>query len=118
MSEANLMRAIQLDTTPAGLRLYRNNVGVLKDSLGRHVRFGVGGVGGSDLIGWTPIVITPDMVGRTVAVFTAAEVKVPGGNPTIEQALFVKSVKDAGGIAGVVHSTEETLALAAGFKGK
>lgn len=29
----------------------------------------------SDLIGFTPITITPDMIGRKIAVFTAVEVK-------------------------------------------
>ena len=34
------------------------------------------GVGSSDLIGVTRITVTPEMVGKTVAVFTAVEVKV------------------------------------------
>ena len=31
-----------------------------------------------DLVGWTEITVTPEMVGRTIAVFTAEEVKATG----------------------------------------
>ena len=33
---------------------------------------------GGDRIGWTEIVITPDMVGKKIAVFTNIEIKGPG----------------------------------------
>ncbi|KKL44805.1 hypothetical protein LCGC14_2362030, partial [marine sediment metagenome] len=63
--------------------------------------------GSSDLIGWTPVEITPAMVGSTAAVFTAIEVKrSKGGVTTTEQKRFIKRVKQAGGIAGVAASAE------------
>lgn len=67
------------------------------------------GVGSSDLIGFTPVVITAEMVGSTVAVFTAVEVKSASGRPTQPQLDFVKMVRDAGGIACVARSSQDAL---------
>lgn len=62
-------------------------------------------VGASDLCGLTSIVITPAMVGKRVAVFTAIEAKEEGGGRTSEdQADFIDFVRDAGGIAGVANT--------------
>jgi hypothetical protein len=108
MNETNLMNTILLANH--GCRLFRNNTGAIKDQTGRLVRFGLC-KGSSDLIGFKPVTITPEMVGRTVAIFTAIEVKTPGGKPTPEQLHFVKRVKDHGGIAGIARSVEEMLAI-------
>lgn len=63
--------------------------------------------GSSDLIGWTPVTITEDMVGSTVAVFTALEIKGPSGKLTSEQAHFLAQVHRAGGIAEVVRDPDK-----------
>ncbi|HUQ93849.1 MAG TPA: VRR-NUC domain-containing protein [Bryobacteraceae bacterium] len=55
--------------------------------------------GSSDLIGWTPVTVTPEMVGRKVAVFTAVEVKGEKGKIRPEQARFNAAVNEAGGVA-------------------
>lgn len=65
--------------------------------------------GFSDLFGLVPVVITPDMVGQKVAVFTALEVKTPKGRPTDKQAAFIQAVNDNGGRAGVVRSAEDAV---------
>lgn len=91
--------------------MFRNNVGAYRDETGRVIRYGVGNPGGSDLIGWTPVTITPDMVGRTVAVFTAVEVKTPKGKPTEAQINFLHQVKQSGGIAGIARSADDALGL-------
>lgn len=67
--------------------------------------------GGSDLIGWSTVTITPEMVGRTVAIFSAVECKAAGGRVSEEQANFIEQVRKAGGIAGVARSDAEALAL-------
>jgi|TARA_Y100000310_G_scaffold92194_1_gene89795 hypothetical protein len=68
--------------------------------------------GGSDLIGWTPVEITPEMVGRKVAVFTAIECKrEKGGRLSTEQGRFLRRVRDDGGIAGVANSPEAAVAI-------
>lgn len=108
MSETNLMNSILI--ADHGCRLFRNNTGAIKDAEGRLVRFGLC-KGSSDLIGFRPTVITPEMVGKTVAVFTAIEVKTPTGKPTPEQVHFIKRVKELGGIAGIARSVEDALAI-------
>jgi hypothetical protein len=59
--------------------------------------------GSSDLIGWTPVTITPDMVGTTIAVFTAVEVKTGRVRVTEAQTRFLDAVTAAGGIARVAR---------------
>lgn len=64
-------------------------------------------VGVGDLPGWTSITITPEMVGRRVAVFTSIETKrSKGGRASAEQLNWVDQVQKAGGIAGIANSPE------------
>jgi hypothetical protein len=64
-------------------------------------------VGTPDLNGWTPVTITPDMVGCLVAVYTAIETKrSKGGRTSDDQANFIAQVVKAGGIAGVANGPE------------
>lgn len=65
--------------------------------------------GTADLIGWTNIQIKPDMVGRQVSVFTAIEVKTPNVKATKEQAAFVRTVNEAGGIATIARKFKDVL---------
>lgn len=76
----------------------------------RPVEFGLTD-GASDLIGLTQVIITPDMIGRTVALFTAGEVKRPKVTVPEHQQRFVDFVIAFGGIAGVVRSPEDALQL-------
>lgn len=62
--------------------------------------------GSSDLIGWRTVEITPEMVGRRLAVFVALEVKDKGGL-TDEQGRFLQVLGDAGGIAAEVRSVAD-----------
>lgn len=59
------------------------------------------------MLGWTETLITQDMVGRTLAVFTAVEAKMPGKQPTESQRKFLCAVQKAGGIATLAYSTED-----------
>ena len=59
--------------------------------------------GTPDLIGLTSIEITPDMIGKKIAVFTVEEYKTEAyKRVTKEQAAFIKMVESLGGIARVV----------------
>ncbi len=112
--ETDLQQRIRLAVgSLSGFRLWRNNSGKLPDPrTGRWVQFGVASPGGSDLIGYRSIVITPDMVGRTVAVFTAVEIKTATGRATPAQRNFIDHIRRAGGIAAIVRTTAEALRIA------
>ena len=114
MSEAEVQQQIRLRCSQGATRLWRNNSGKLPDpKTGRWVQFGVASPGGSDLIGYRQMVIGPEHVGRTMAVFTAVEVKSATGRATAEQRAFIQHVQAAGGIAGVVRSVDEAAKLLA-----
>ncbi len=106
MSETAILQAVRLALSRAGVVIFRNQVGALRDADDRVVRFGLC-PGSSDLIGWRSVTITPEMVGQRVAVFTACEVKTPTGRTRPEQTHFLATVRDAGGIAMLVRSAEE-----------
>lgn len=106
MTEQDIQNLIRLELSESTeAKIFRNNTGSLKQG-NRTVHFGLCR-GSSDLIGWTPVEITPEMVGQTVAVFTAIEVKTPKGRATKGQKNFIEQVKNAGGIAGIARSAEE-----------
>ncbi len=85
-SEARAQSEIRLAAPARGMRLFRNNVGVLKNEDGRPVRYGLANdssalnkrLKSSDLIGWRRLIITAEMVGCVVAQFVAIECKAPG----------------------------------------
>lgn len=73
--------------------------------------------GTSDLVGWTSVLITPDMVGGRVAVFTCIETKnSKGGKTSADQHNFIEQVHKAGGIAGVANSQDAAKKIIAEFK--
>jgi hypothetical protein len=107
------------------IRLFRNNSGALPNpDTGIPVRFGLGNeskesnkeLKSGDLVGWTPVVITQEMVGKTVPVFTNIEAKPAGFK---HRDVYPKSMREygqnnwnvlvvnAGGIAGFASTAEE-----------
>lgn len=109
--ESEIMRRIQIKASELGARLWRNNVGAFKTRDGKWVRYGLQNPGGSDLIGFTPVTITPDMVGMVVPIFTAIEVKRPGEKPTEEQSDFLTYVSSRRCCSGICRSPEELSGL-------
>lgn len=71
--------------------------------------------GSSDFIGWTPVVITPDMVGQELAVFTSVEIKVEKDRLSKEQRSWNKAARKAGGIVEVWHGKNDEIEI---LKGK
>lgn len=65
--------------------------------------------GFSDLFGFVPVEITPEMVGKTLAVFVAMEVKTKTGRVSPQQSAFLKAVNDNGGRSGVTRSVADAL---------
>lgn len=121
--ESNITKQILLAVSKSGARLFRNNVAMAW--VGQQLHSAPGTVtlrdarplhaglcpGSSDLIGWTVREITPDMVGKKVAVFTAIEVKAERGRASAEQVNFIEQVRLNGGIAGIARSHEDALNL-------
>lgn len=109
MTEADLMRAIQLAATQRGHRLWRNNSAqgwagkflkryangsvLIGDAYPLHAGLSVGS---SDLIGLTSM-------GR----FLSIEVKSPRGRLTEEQQAWIAMVRQFGGLAGEARSIED-----------
>jgi hypothetical protein len=106
MSEQAIQQRIRLACSRGATRLWRNNTGALRDERGQLVRYGLC-PGSADLIGYRSVVITPEMVGATLAQFAAVEVKTPTGRPTPEQTAFLDHVLAAGGLAGIARSVED-----------
>ena len=101
---------LALGTNPDA-RLFRNQVGSLPDPrTGRLVTFGLAR-GSADLIGWRTVVVTLDMIGQRVAVFTSIEVKTPTGRIRPEQQAWLGAVHGAGGIAGIARSVPDALQI-------
>lgn len=67
--------------------------------------------GTSDIIGCKSVFITPQMVGTTLAVFFAVEVKCPGKKPEPHQENYLAVMRCRGAIAGSARSSEEMLSL-------
>lgn len=106
--ESDITHAIMLDSAPHGARLWKNVRGMFLTLDGaRKVRAGLQAAGASDLIGFTPVMVTSDMVGKTIAVFTAIETKTSTGSASQEQTNYVNFVSNNGGYAGIARSPEE-----------
>ena len=96
--EARIMHEIRLALGQIeGLVLWRNNVGVAVQS-DRPVIYGLG-IGSADLVGCYR--------GR----FIALEIKRPGKSATAEQQQWLACVRYNGGVAEVVHSVDEAIAV-------
>lgn len=110
MNEAALSNNIRLRAVENGTTLFRNQVGRYHLMDGRWITSGLA-VGSSDLIGWTTIKITPEMVGQKVAVFTAIEVKSPDVRPVPEyhQKIFLDAVTRGGGFAMCTNDLEHCM---------
>lgn len=109
-SEQSIQQAIRLALSTGQSRVFRNNVGAIKDETGRLVTFGLC-KGSSDLIGWQSVTVTPDMVGQRVAIFLAVEVKGPKGRVQPDQENFIARVRAAGGLAGVARSVSDAITI-------
>lgn len=127
MSDRPFLNRLLLALARGPVRLFRNNVGrgwvgkterVARaqmvmvypgDVVVRQARpLHAGLIGGSgDLVGWRTVEVTPEMVGREVAVFVSLEAKEGTGRLSPEQRRWLEQVQAAGGIAAEVRSVED-----------
>lgn len=75
--ETNVSKATQVEACDHDCRLFRNNRGLFFTMSGQKVRAGLESEGASDNIGFAQITITPEMVGKKVAVLLVVESKKP-----------------------------------------
>lgn len=105
MKESNVQKLVRLAASSVGCVLHRNNTGAYTTSDGQFIKYGVGGPGGSDLIGWTHD-------GIFVAIETKARKK--SRKATELQLNFIEQVKKSGGRAGVARSADDALKIIRG----
>lgn len=132
MKEQNVLKTIMLAVCNGPRRLWRSNAGqgwtgdVIRNtrSTPMTVTIGPGDVvirnprpfragfkGLSDLTGYTSVKVRPEDVGKTVAVFSAVEVKAARGRETQDQRAFIDRVQQAGGFAGIARCEEDAEAI-------
>lgn len=110
--ETDITHEIMIDSSPHGPRLWKNVRGMFLTLDGaRKVRAGLQAAGASDLIGFTPVLVTPDMVGSIVAIFTAIETKTATGSASQEQTNYINFVSNNGGYAGIARSAADALKI-------
>lgn len=67
--------------------------------------------GTSDIVGCKPTLITPQMVGKTIGVFVAIEVKKPTKNAEEHQENYLMMMRSRGAITGVAKSPEDVVRI-------
>jgi len=120
MKESGVTSHIRLDAAKQGVLLLRNNSGAYKDEYGHFIRYGLGSFipekdkkASSDYIGPTPVLITPEMVGKVLGVFTAVEIKhedwkfLHSDKRALYQQNFHDMIKQHGGFAGFARNVSE-----------
>lgn len=123
--EGAVIAQTQIEACQRGWRLFRNSTGaawagrkagtlngnavIIAEP--RLIHYGLA-VGSSDLIGWRPVVITPDMVGQTIAQFVAVECKTAGYKRTTEaQDNFLIQVAVSGGAAFIARGDGDAVKM-------
>lgn len=115
MNETPVQQLVRLEAARMGMMLFRNNSGACRDDTGRLIRYGLGNDSekvnkvfkSPDLVGFTPLQVTANMVGRKIAVFTGIDCKHSEWKQTKKfddretaQQAFFDVVLDGGGFAG------------------
>jgi len=134
--EQEASQKIRERASEMGCRLLRNNNGACYNDSGRFIRFGLGNeseqlaknMAMGDFIGFYNLTITPEMVGKEVAVFSMIECKPMGKLPaTLRRATNVKDSREAaqfraiefvrkyGGIAWFASCADDVTAIINNF---
>lgn len=127
-SESTISQKLLALASACNVWLGRNNIGAFKDKDNRWVRFGHDNtspkrhkkIRSIDYLGITPVVITQEMVGKTLGVFTAVEFKDSSfeGQPRDEreraQLTYINFVKANYGFAGFANSEDSLIKIISG----
>lgn len=120
-NQSERLNRIRIHAQENNGRLFRNNVGeawagkekwidslkgkILQIFNPSRIKFGLT-EGSSDLIGWKTIIVTPELVGRKIAIFWAVEEKTGKDKLSEKQANFLNQVSSSGGIAEIAYSED------------
>lgn len=121
MSESHVQAIVRVFVARLGWMLFRNNRGAFKDKVGRWVRYGLANdskkfgdeIKSSDLVGWRTVVITPDMVGKSIAQFVSLEIKdedwagEPRDEREVAQKKWIDLVNTYGGYAAFISDPNQ-----------
>jgi len=92
----------------AGIELLRANAGKFRSLYGNQIIEGFP-QGFPDYVGYRSVVVTEDMVGQTVAIFAAAEIKAKTDTRTEQQRKWADKLREAGALyACVTPATIQT----------
>lgn len=91
------MNGVLLRLSKDGYMVWRNNTGKFRAMNDPQRIVTVGQVGSADIIGVRPIVITADMVGKTIGQAVAVEVKTDKGRQSDAQKLWQQAFERHGG---------------------
>jgi len=124
--ETAIQRRIMLALSEAGCTVWRNEVGGMWVGRVIHqdgqtvtlanaqmIQAGLC-TGSADLVGISPVVVTPEMVGETVGRFMGIEVKTEKGRASVEQKNWTRHVLARGGVAGIARSEQDAVDLVLG----
>lgn len=105
--ETNVWKRAQLDLSPLGYRVFRNQRYKGKIVKKGFITNGWADCGltdgAGDLIGYRIVTITQDMVGQKIAQFCSLEAKTDSGTPSEIQLEFNEQIRKDGGIAGIIR---------------
>lgn len=93
-SEAEILKAVMVEASRLGMRVFRNNVGLFETADGRKIRTGLF-KGSGDLIGWYK------------GTFVSIEVKRKGGKPSKEQINWHNQVLASGGFSCIIDDEKK-----------
>lgn len=105
--ETNLQSEILVAHSQCGALPWRNQVGTFRamDNPQRVVKIGSPGM--ADIITVVPVVITPEMVGKTIGITVATEVKTETGTQGHKQRLWQHAFQARGGIYLIARSADQ-----------
>ena len=116
MLESSIRNRIMLHVSNLGVKIFTNPVGnawtgklqeykngIAKLLGARRVSYGLH-KGSPDLIGWKRVRVTPQMVGKYIAVFVGIEVKSEDGRQSPEQKTFLAALERDGALSGEARS--------------
>ena len=96
-TEAQISKAVMIEASKLGMRVFRNNVGLFYTKNGTPVCCGLH-KGSGDIIGWTP---------APQCKFASIEVKRVGGKPSKEQINWMEQIQASGGFACIIDDEKK-----------